>query len=105
MQIKVTDHSGVEHDIDAPVGGKIMEAIRQAGLPVAAQCGGCCSCATCHVYVHEAWLGQLPPPEEEEAEMLELAEDCRDASRLSCQLTAVEALDGIRVTLAPGSQL
>lgn len=105
MRIYVTDHSGIEHEIDVPKGSKLMEAIRQAGFPVAAQCGGCCSCATCHIYVQEEWLDRLPPPDEDEEDMLELAEGLKDISRLSCQIAVDDNLDGIRITLAPGSQL
>ena len=80
-----------------------MEVIRDYGLPIKAECGGACSCATCHVYVAEEWLGKLFPPREEEIEMLDQAFHVHDNSRLSCQILMSDALDGLHVTLAPES--
>jgi ferredoxin, 2Fe-2S len=70
---------------------------------IAAECGGCLSCATCHVYVSPEWADRLPPPSEEEQVMVECAIEVRDTSRLSCQLTYTDALDGIEIEI-PASQ-
>ena len=100
-QIFVTDRNGVEHTLEAKEGWRVMEIIRDAGLPIEAACGGSCACATCHVYVDPEWYGKLPGQEEEEEDMLDLAIDPQENSRLSCQLKFDAALDGLKVTLAP----
>jgi len=99
--IIATDREGVEHRIEATVGWSVMEILREAGLPIEAACGGCCSCATCHVYVDPAWLAKLAPPAKDETMMLDEAFQVRDESRLSCQIPFTAELDGLRVTLAP----
>lgn len=99
--IIATDREGVEHKIEATVGWSVMEILREAGLPIEAACGGCCSCATCHVYVDPAWLPKLAPPAKDETMMLDEAFQVRDESRLSCQIPFTAELDGLRVTLAP----
>ena len=105
MKILVTDQNGEIHALEAIEGWRVMEIIRDHGLPIKAECGGCASCATCHVYVDEAWLGKLPLPREDEIELLDTAPDVRDNSRLSCQILMSEELDGLALTLAPGSEL
>ena len=104
MKIVVTDQEGEVHDLDALEGWRVMEIIRDHGLPIKAECGGACSCATCHVYVDEAWRERLYAPREEETEMLDGAFDVEDNSRLSCQLIFQPDLDGLSVTLAPGTE-
>ena len=100
--VHVTDREGAEHTLEGTAGWSVMEIIREAGLPVEAACGGCCACATCHVYVDADWLPKLTPPGPDEGMMLDEAFEVRDTSRLSCQLKYdAEALDGLRVTLAP----
>ncbi|RMF18081.1 MAG: ferredoxin [Alphaproteobacteria bacterium] len=100
--IHVTDLSGETRTIEAEVGLTLMEAIRDAGLDdLQAICGGCCSCATCHVHVAQAWLAKLPEPESDEAELVCETESYRPNSRLSCQIELTEALDGLEVTIAP----
>ncbi len=101
MRIFVTDFDGTEHELEALEGWRVMEIIRDYGLPIKAECGGACSCATCHVYVDEEWFGKLRPMEPEEEEMLDEAYDVKDNSRLSCQILMGEELDGLKVTLAP----
>ncbi len=101
QQIFVTDREGVQHILDAEPGKKVMEIIRDAGLPIEAFCGGCCACATCHCYVHDEWLPLLSPPEEEETDILDMAFDVNDHSRLTCQILFTEALDGLSLTLGP----
>jgi len=104
MHILVTDQDGTEHDLEAIDGWRVMEIIRDGGLPIKAECGGCASCATCHVYVDEDWMDKLHPPREDEIDLLDTAPDVRDNSRLSCQILMSEELDGLKVTLAPGSE-
>lgn len=99
--IIVIDRDGGEHTLEAKSGHKIMEIIRDAGLDIEAACGGCCACATCHVYVDDGWFGKLETADEEETDMLDLAMDVKDVSRLSCQLEMSDALDGLKVELAP----
>lgn len=99
--IRVTDREGELHFLDAQLGQSVMEIIRDAGLPIEAQCGGCASCATCHVYVDEAWLARLAPQSETEVDMLDLTMGVKDNSRLSCQIPFESGLDGLSVELAP----
>lgn len=101
MKIYVTDPDGKEHALDAIEGWRIMEIIRDHGLPIKAECGGCCACATCHVYVDDAWADKLYPMRDDEESMLDQAPDVKPNSRLSCQIVMSEYLDGLRVTLAP----
>ena len=101
MKIFVTDHDGIEHELKAIDGWQIMEIIRDEGLSIKAECGGSCACATCHVYVDESWVTRVPEKSEEEADMLDLAFDVQDNSRLSCQIDMTANLDGLKVTLAP----
>lgn len=100
MKIYLTDYEGIEHELDAIEGWRVMEIIRDHGFPIKAECGGCCSCATCHVYVDGAWLDKIPAARSEELDMLGEAYDVKDNSRLSCQLIMSEALNGLKVTLA-----
>lgn len=100
MKIFVTDLDGVEHALDAIEGWRVMEIIRDHGLPIKAECGGACACATCHVYVDESWYGRLVPKRDEEEDMLDSAMDVESNSRLSCQIIMSEDLDGLKVTLA-----
>ena len=99
MKIYVTDPNGVEHALDAIEGWRVMEIIRDYGLPIKAECGGSCACATCHVYVDENWLSQLPAMRDDEEAMLDEAFNLQDNSRLSCQIIMDESLDGLRVQL------
>ena len=99
MKIYVTDPNGVEHALDAIEGWRVMEIIRDYGLPIKAECGGSCACATCHVYVDENWLNQLPAMRDDEEAMLDEAFNLQDNSRLSCQIIMDESLDGLRVQL------
>lgn len=104
MKILVTDQDGKEHEIEGLDGWRVMEIIRDHGLPIKAECGGCASCATCHVYVDESWLDKLHEPRDDEMDLLDTAPDVRDNSRLSCQILMSEELDGLKLTLAPGSE-
>jgi 2Fe-2S ferredoxin len=100
-KVHVTDREGAEHELEGVAGWSVMEIIRENGLPIEAACGGCCACATCHVYVDPDWLGRLNPPGPDESMMLDEAFEVRDNSRLSCQIKYGDALDGLKVTLAP----
>ena len=91
--------------LDALEGWRIMEIIKDHGLDLKAECGGACCCATCHVYVDEAWQDKLHAMREEEEDMLDEAMDVEDNSRLSCQILMSEELDGLRVTIAPGTEV
>jgi 2Fe-2S ferredoxin len=98
----VVDRAGAETTIQAPIGKSVMEALRDGGIDeVLALCGGCCSCATCHVYVDAAWQDLLPPISDSENELLDGSDHRHGNSRLSCQLTLGAELDGLRVTVAP----
>ena len=101
MKLYVTDHDGNEHQIEGVAGWQLMEAIRYEGMQIKAECGGACACATCHVYVAEEWKDKIPEKSEEETDMLDLAFDVEENSRLSCQITITPDLDGLKVTLAP----
>ncbi len=103
MFIFVTDLQGKEHKLEAVEGWRVMEIIRDYGLPIKAECGGACSCATCHIYVDETWQDKVPDMRDDEEEMLDEAFDVQDNSRLSCQIIMNEALDGLKLRLAPGT--
>ena len=100
MKIFVTDPHGQEHALDAVEGWRVMEIIRDYGLPIKAECGGACACGTCHVYVDPAWMDKIPPRGDEEDHMLDEAFEVRENSRLSCQIILDESMDGLRVTIA-----
>ncbi len=103
MKIIVTDQQGVVHELEGLDGWRAMEVIRDWGLDIKAECGGACSCATCHVYVGEHWDGHLPPPGDDEEDLLYSTLDKKPTSRLSCQILLSEALDGLELTLAPSA--
>lgn len=91
-------HDGSSQTVDAEVGSTVMEnAIRNLVPGIEAECGGACACATCHVYVDEAWYGKVGAPEPMEEDMLDFAYDVRPTSRLSCQIKVTPALDGLVV--------
>ena len=99
--LRVVDRDGVEHQVEAKTGLKVMETLRELEYGVAAICGGMCSCATCHVYVDPEWIEKLPAPMSDERELLSELAHYRENSRLSCQVEFTEALAGLRVTIAP----
>jgi len=102
--VTVVDREGRSHTIEGLDGWRLMEIIRDNGLPIKAECGGACACATCHVYVDEAWLTRLVPPTDEEIDRLDEAFEVQGNSRLSCQILMRPEFDGLAVTLAPGSE-
>ena len=98
----VTSREGEEKTIDAENGLSVMEAIRDNGFDeLLALCGGCCSCATCHVHVDPDFSGKLPAMDEDEDDLLESSDHRNEQSRLSCQITMDDSLDGLKVTIAP----
>lgn len=100
--LHVRDRTGECHDIDARAGISVMENIRDAGIDeLLALCGGCLSCATCHVHVEEGWIDRAGSAEGDEAELLETSDHLRPTSRLSCQVVMSDALDGLSLTIAP----
>jgi ferredoxin, 2Fe-2S len=93
-------HDGTEHTVEAEPGMTVMEAAVKNGIPgIAAECGGACACATCHIYVTEAWREATGSPEQMEEDMLDFAFDVRSESRLSCQIKITDALDGLVVRI------
>ena len=100
-KIVVKDKVGKNHSLPANPGSTIMEIIRDAGLDIEAACGGCCACATCHIYVHNEWISKLNPKDEDEESMLDQAFEIKENSRLGCQIEFDEDLNGIIVELAP----
>ncbi len=99
--VNVIDRDGVEHQLKAPAGATLMEVLRDQDMGVAALCGGMCSCATCHVYVDEAWLAKLPAAQSDETDILSDLSDRKANSRLSCQIAILPAHEGLTVTVAP----
>ena len=96
--------NGSSQEIDLAPGTSLMQgAIDNLVEGILAECGGSCSCATCHCYIDESWTDKLEPPTDMEADLLTCVTDLRDASRLSCQINITEALDGLIVHL-PESQ-
>lgn len=94
------DPQGTEHAVEAPLGRSLMQVAIDKGVPgILGDCGGACSCATCHGYVDEAFLAQLPAQTETEVFMLEGVPDLRANSRLCCQIKMQEQLAGLRVQL------
>ena len=101
-QMTIVTREGEERAITGEDGLSLMEAIRDAGIDeLLALCGGCCSCATCHVHVDPAFLDKLPPMSEDENDLLDSSDARNETSRLSCQVPLSDALDGLRVTIAP----
>jgi ferredoxin, 2Fe-2S len=99
---QVTDREGNVHNVAFNEGDSLMESIRDAGVPdILALCGGCCSCATCHVYVDDDWLETVGPATGDESDLLETSAFNTTRSRLSCQIGLAARLDGLSVTIAP----
>ena len=98
----VLTRDGTERTVEGEAGLSVMEIIREEGFDeLLALCGGCCSCATCHVHVDPEWLSALPPMSEDENDLLDSSDHRTARSRLSCQLPFEPALDGLRVQIAP----
>lgn len=98
----VVTREGAEQELDAESGLSVMEIIRDGGVDeLLALCGGCCSCATCHVYIDPAFADQIPAMSEDENDLLDSSDHRNERSRLSCQVSFSSALDGMKVTIAP----
>ena len=98
-KITYIDNAGESRTVDAELGATVMETAIKNDVPgIEAECGGACACATCHVYVDEAWRGKVGEAAPMEQDMLDFAFDVRPNSRLSCQISVTEALDGLIVT-------
>ena len=99
-KIKFIQHDGTEIDVDAVVGASVMNAAIDNGVAgIDADCGGECSCATCHVLIDAVWLEKLGAITEQESSMLDLNPDREERSRLSCQIPMTEEIDGMVVNL------
>ncbi|MGD9868008.1 MAG: 2Fe-2S iron-sulfur cluster-binding protein [Hyphomicrobiales bacterium] len=97
-RITFIESNGTRHEVDAEAGMTVMEAAVKNSVPgIEAECGGACSCATCHVYVDEAWQPSTGAPDEMEEGMLDFAFDVRPNSRLSCQIRITDEMDGLVV--------
>jgi 2Fe-2S ferredoxin len=97
----VVTRAGEEREVEGEVGLSVMEVIRDNGFDeLLALCGGCCSCATCHIHVDPEFAAKLPPMSEDENDLLDSSSDRNAMSRLSCQLQFTAALDGLKVTIA-----
>lgn len=103
MKINVQTDEDTVIALDAVEGWSVMEILRDHGMPIKAECGGACCCATCHVYIDNSWSGRLPDMGPEEEDMLGMAPDVHENSRLSCQLVMDEDLDGLTLKIAPSS--
>lgn len=100
--LNLVDRDGARHAIEAGNGLSVMEIIRNSGKgDIVALCGGMKSCATCHVYVSDVWLGTLVPRDEDEDDLLDASDHRGPNSRLSCQIEMCDALDGLEITVAP----
>lgn len=100
--IHVVNRAGQKHTIEAEAGQTLMEILRDHNMDVEAICGGCCSCATCHVFIDDAWAAKLAPRSDDENELVSETESYKpNNSRLSCQIKFTPALDGISLTVAP----
>ena len=99
-KIHYVSHDGADRTIDVPEGETVMRgAILNSVKGIDADCGGECACATCHVYVDEAWKDKVGAPNEQEADMLGFVDSVKDTSRLSCQIKVTADLDGLVVTV------
>ena len=101
-KLVVVNRAGEEKTVEAAAGLSVMEAVRDAGFDeMLALCGGCCSCATCHVYVDPAFADKVEPLSEDENDLLDSTDHRTDCSRLSCQIHLSDAVSGLKVTIAP----
>ena len=103
-KITYIEHDGTEHTVDVKTGLSVMEGAIKNNIPgIDADCGGACACATCHVYVDDAWASKTGEKSAMEESMLDFAENVEPSSRLSCQIKVTEDLEGLIVRM-PESQ-
>ena len=100
MKIRVIDRNGNKHELEGDSNSTLMEILRDADLGIEAACGGCCACATCHVYINDQWLEKISTKDDDEESMLDQAFDVKNTSRLSCQISLSDELDGIELEIA-----
>ena len=99
-KIKYIEFNGNEHEIEVSNGLTVMEGAIKNKIPgIDADCGGACACATCHVYVDNKWIEKLSPKDDSEEDMLDFAFEVKSNSRLSCQITVSDELDGLIVNM------
>ena len=99
-KITYIEHNGKSHEIDVANGLSVMEGAVQNNIPgIDADCGGSCACATCHVYVDEKWFDKLEKKEAAEEDMLDMASEPSKFSRLTCQISVTDDLDGLVVKM------
>ena len=105
VQIRYRTHDGRTGTFEATVDKSLMSSAKAAGVPgIEAECGGSMVCGTCHVFVDEAWFGRLPAPSEMEADLIGYGLYPRPTSRLSCQVTVTEAMDGLELEIPPSQR-
>ncbi|MCH2075563.1 MAG: 2Fe-2S iron-sulfur cluster-binding protein [Rhodobacteraceae bacterium] len=106
VKITYIEFGGTTHEVDVPVGQSLMEGARAGNVPgIAADCGGACACATCHVYLDESWVAKVSEADDLEVDMLDFAPDVvQGRSRLSCQIEVTADMDGMSVTV-PENQI
>ena len=99
-KITYIEHTGKSYSVEVPKELSVMEGAIQNNIPgIDADCGGSCACATCHVYVEEKWFDKLPKKEDAEQDMLDMAFEPQKFSRLACQITIADELDGLVVKM------
>lgn len=104
VKINFIDHAGTTRTVEVETGATAMEAAIRNAIPgIDAECGGACACATCHVYVDDAWREKVGEPTPMEEDMLDFGYDVRPNSRLSCQIKITDELDGL-VLITPERQ-
>jgi 2Fe-2S ferredoxin len=104
VKVRYVQPDGSSRTLELAVGTSVMQGAVAAGLRgIEAQCGGACACATCHIKIDPRWLAVVGPPNAVEAEMLDMALDADERSRLSCQIMVTPDLDGLAIEL-PSSQ-
>ncbi len=101
VKLIVTDREGTEHEIEANIGMTLKDVILQSlKLEHFGDCGGCCACATCHVYVDESYLDKLNTMDEDEVDMIEMSDDQRSNSRLGCQVPVTNEMNNMKLEIA-----
>jgi 2Fe-2S ferredoxin len=98
------ERDGTRREVEAPLGLSVLEIAHKHGIDIEGACEGSLACSTCHVIVDPEWFGKLTPPTEDEEDMLDLAFDLQETSRLGCQIIMTEELDGLVVKLPKGTR-